>query len=96
MDNSRLTRQVISSQGCINKEDRENGKRAGPGQQMTTKKTYHDSLKRCSLFSSNDIDNQDWLKKLTNPNIASIIESNLGLAPGAFKKLKCRDGDHFI
>ena len=58
MDESWLTRQVMSSQGTI-----ANGKRAG--RHKTTKQAYRDALKSAGLFINvNDIKTNDWIECL--------------------------------
>jgi hypothetical protein len=60
MDESRLTRQVMSSQGTL-----VIGKRTG--RYKTTKKAYRDALKRAGLFANvNDIKTNDWIECLTD------------------------------
>ena len=60
MDESRLTRQVMSSQGTL-----VIGKRTV--RYKTTKKAYRDALKRAGLFANvNDIKTNDWIECLTD------------------------------
>ena len=96
MNDSRLTRQVMSSQGVISKLDCQQGKRAGLGQQTATKNYIVTQSNAVNFLNMNDIENHEWFKKLTERDIDQTIESNLGLSCGAFKKLKHQTGDHFI
>ena len=67
MDESRLTRQVMSSQGTL-----ANGKRAG--RHKTTKQAYRDALKTAGLFTNgNDIKTNDWIECLTDEGTPSKI-----------------------
>jgi hypothetical protein len=85
MDESWLTRQVMSSQGTI-----ANGKRAG--RHKTTKQAYRDALKTAGLFTNgNDIKTNDWIECLTDEGTPSKIEQTeqtLNLDAGTFKKKK--------
>ena len=85
MDESRLTRQVMSSQGTL-----ANGKRAG--RHKTTKQAYRDALKTAGLFTNgNDIKTNDWIECLTDEGTPSKIEQTeqtLNLDAGTFKKKK--------
>ena len=84
MDESRLTRQVMSSQGT-----RAIGKRAG--RHKTTKQAYRDALKTAGLFTNgNDIKTNDWIECLTDEGTPSKIEQTLNLDAGTFKKKKNR------
>ena len=84
MDESRLTRQVMSSQGTL-----VIGERAG--RHKTIKQAYRDALKRAGLFTNvNDIKTNDWIECVTDEETPSKIEPNLNLDAGTFKRKKNR------
>jgi exonuclease III len=88
MDESRLTRQVMNSQGIISA-----GSRAG--RNKTTKMALRDALKRAGLLNGKiDIKTSEWIDCLNDEETPSRIENNLGLKPGTFKKRK--KGNPFI
>jgi hypothetical protein len=89
MDESRLTRQVMNSQGIISA-----GNRAG--RNKSTKMALRDALKRAGLLNGKiDIKTSEWIDCLNDEETPSTrIENNLGLKPGTFKKRK--KGNLFI
>jgi hypothetical protein len=80
MDPSRLPRQVVNSQANANGSCSRNV--------ATTKRAYKMALEKVGL-SQNDkggITTQAWIERLKNPDTAEIIEANLGLKHGTFKR----------
>lgn len=88
MDQSRLTYQVMSSQG-IKKENSGRCK-----SQTSTKSAYKDALIRADLFEKgSDIETKKWMELMRTRNIGSRIERNLNLEPGRFTRRKKKEDD---
>lgn len=91
MDQSRLTYQVMSSQG-IKKEDSGRCK-----SQTSTKSAYKDALIRAKLFEKgSDIETEKWMELMRMRDIGSCIERNLNLEPGRFTRKKKKEDDNLI
>ena len=84
MPESRLTRQVVNSQVVAQ------GK-CTRGQQ-TTKRAYKDALKRAGLFDKKGvIKTSEWIECLKAKETPNVIEQNLDLKPGSFRKKKNKE-----
>ena len=85
MPENRLTRQVVNSQAVSQ------GKCSARGQQ-TTKRAYRDALKRAGLCDEKgDINTSEWIECLKAEETPAIIERNLGLESGSFRKKKKKE-----
>ena len=84
MPESRLTHQVVNSQAVAQ------GKYTR-GQQ-TTKRAYKDALKRAGVFDKKgDIETSEWIECLKAKETPDVIERNLELKPGSFRKRKYKE-----
>ncbi len=84
MPENRLTRQVINSQAVPQGN-------CSRGQQ-TTKRAYRDDLKRAGLCDAKgDIKTSEWIECLKAAETPAVIERNLGLESGSFRKKKKKE-----
>ena len=84
MPENRLTCQVVNSQAVSQ------GK-CSRGQQ-TTKQAYRDTLKRTGLCDEKgDIKTSEWIDCLKAKETPAVIERNLELDPGSFRKEKKKE-----
>ena len=89
MDESRLTRQVMSSQGVRTKDTNVKGSK------HTSGSVYRNALIRGGVVSEEEkkscILTDTWTRRLCNPKIGDTIEMKLKLPPGSFCKRKSRE-----
>ena len=80
MDPSRLPRQVVNSQANANGSCSRNV--------ATTKRAYKMALEKVGLCQNEKggITTQAWIERLKHPDTAELIETNLGLTHGTFKR----------
>ena len=93
MDPSCLPRQVVNSQANANGSCSRNV--------ATTKRGYKMALEKVGLCQNDkgEIMTQAWIERLKHPDTAELIETNLGLTHGSFKRKKRKKkkrGKHLI
>ena len=60
--------------------------------QQTTKQAYRDALRRAGLCDEKgDIKTSEWIERLKAEETPAVIERNLDLEPGSFRKKKKKE-----